>query len=111
MRAVRLLTGVASLPLLPVVAARAALDAPRAAADHPSSRELRQLLDAGFAVTDYRHHRDLVSAHVSLQRGDETREVASSDLAFAAYAARAAPRAVARASRRYQRQTLRAPVS
>ncbi len=99
MRAVRLLTDAASLPLLPVVAVRAALDAPRAAADHPSSRELRRLLDTGFTVTSYRPARPPEAVRVSLRRGDETAAVTSPDLAFAAYAARTVPLAVDRAGR------------
>lgn len=105
MRADRLLTGAASLPLLPVAAVRAALDAPRAAREHPSSRELRHLLDAGYAVTGYRTQLS-DAVQVSLERGEETVTVTSPDLAFAAYAAQAVPRAVDRASRRARRGAL-----
>lgn len=104
MRAVRVLTEAASLPLLPVVMVRAALDAPRAAAAHPSSRELRRLLDAGYTVTGCRWARGPDPVQVSLQRGDETTVVASSDLAFAAYAAQTVPRALDQASRLAQRR-------
>lgn len=93
MHAVRVLTGAASLPLRPVAMVRAALDAPRGAAAHPSSRELRRLLDAGYTITGYRLARRPDPVQVSLQRGDETAVVASADLAFAAYATQTLPRA------------------
>lgn len=100
MQAVRLVTGVASLPLLPIVVVRAALNAPRAAREHPSSRELRGLLEAGYTVTAYRPRRRPDGTRVTVQRGDDTRVVASPDLAFAAFAAQAVPRAIGRAGRR-----------
>lgn len=103
MRAVRALTAGASLVLLPTRMVRAMVDAPRAAADHSRSRGLRRLLDDGYAVTTYRQHRDPVATHVTVQRGDDTREVASTDLAFAAFAGQIVPPLVAGASRRPRR--------
>lgn len=99
MSAVRLLRGAATLPVLPIAMVGAALGAPRAAADHPSSRELRRLLDGGFTVTSYRRGRRDDPAHVSLQRGDEIAIVTSADLEFAVYAAHVVPRTVNRTSR------------
>jgi hypothetical protein len=96
---------VASLPAVPVVAVRAALDAPRAAREHPCSRELRRRLDDGYTVTGYQPSRG-GGVHVSLRRGSETCEVASPDLAFVAYAARAVPRAVGRATEAERRRVL-----
>lgn len=100
MRAVRALSAGASLALAPARVVQAVLDAPRAAAAHPRSRELRRLLDDGYAVTAFQQQDEPLSTHVSLQRGDDTREVTSTDLAFAAYAAHTVPRLVARGSRR-----------
>lgn len=100
MRAVRALSAGASLALAPAQVVRAVLYAPRAAAAHPRSRELRRLLDDGYAVTAYRQQREPLSTHVCLERGSETREVASTDLAFAAYAAHTVPPLVARGSAR-----------
>lgn len=107
MRAVRLLVTAVSLPLLPVAAARGVLDAPRAARDHPSSRELRRLLDVGFTIAAYRLERDPVRTHLSLRRGDDTREVASADLAFAAYAAQTVARVERRANDRHRTRSAR----
>lgn len=106
MRAVRILTTGASMVLLPARVAGAMLDAPRAARHHPRSRELRRLLDEGYTVTGYRLRHHPASAQVTLERGDETREVASTDLAFAAYAAQTVPPTVARAAREHQRHVL-----
>lgn len=88
MSAVRLLAGSASRSQSTV---RAVLNATRAAADHPCSRELRRLLDAGFTVTDYQLALNPVSVSVWLRLGEDTCEVASTDLAFAAYVVRALP--------------------
>lgn len=106
MRAVRILTTSVSMVLLPARMAGAMLDAPRAARHHPRSCELRRLLDEGYTVTSYRHRRHPASVHVTLERGDETREVTSTDLAFAVYAAQTVPRAVARAAGEHQRHVL-----
>lgn len=106
MRAVRILTTGASMVLLPARMAGAILEAPRAARHHPRSRELRRLLDEGYTVTSYRRRHHPASAQVTLQRGDQTREVASTDLAFAAYAAQAVPRTVARSTDEHQRHVL-----
>jgi len=106
MRAARILTTGASMMLLPVRMAGAMLDAPRAARNHPRSRELRRLLDEGYTVTSYHRRQHPASTQVTLQRGDETREVASTDLAFAAYAAQTVPRTVARATGEHQRHVL-----
>jgi hypothetical protein len=95
----RLLLGAASLLVLPVEVVRAALDSPRAAAEHPSSQELRRLLRAGYTVTGYRHGRPYDPVAVTLVRDDSTTTVTSCDLAFAAFAARAVPRAATRADR------------
>lgn len=107
MRAVRILTTGASMVLLPARAAAAMLDAPRAARHHPRSCELRRLLDDGYTVTRYRRRQHPTSTHVTLQRGDDTREVASTDLAFAVYAAQTVPRTVARATEAHRRHVLR----
>lgn len=96
MRATRIVSATARRTTLPLTMVRAALRAPRTAADHPSSRELRRLLDAGFTVTGYRRGRGTGPVEVTLERDGETAVVASTDLAFAAYAASAVPRAVAR---------------
>jgi hypothetical protein len=95
----RLLLGTKSLLALPVTVARAALDSPRAAAEHPASRELRRLLRAGYTVTRYRRGRTYDLVEITLVLDDHTTTVASCDLAFAAYASQAVPRAVARAER------------
>src|SRR5688572_27533719 len=100
----RLLLGMASLLVLPVEVVRAALDSPRAAAEHPSSRELRRLLDDGYQVTGFRRGRPYDPIEVSLVRRDSTTRVTSTDLAFAAFAAHAVPRAVARAERQVRRR-------
>lgn len=106
MRAARILTTGASMVLVPVRMAGAVLDAPRAARNHPRSRELRRLLDEGYTVTSFRRQDRPASAHVTLQRGDDTREVTSTDLAFVAYAARIVPRTVARAAGEHQHHVL-----
>ncbi len=97
MRSVRVLSSEVSL--LPARVVGAVLDAPRAARDHPTSRDLRHLLADGFRVVGYDQCYDPVTTQVVLERGDDTRELASPDLAFAAYAAQMVPRAVARAIR------------
>lgn len=84
----------------------AVLDAPRAARQHPTSQELRRLLDTGFVVTAYRHQRQPVATDVVLERDDERQELHSEELAFAAYAAGVVPRAIDRALRHQQRRVL-----
>lgn len=74
------------------------LEAPQAVSNHSDSRELRRLLDDGFAVTAYRLRSDGAGVQVSLQQGDESREVSSADLAFAVFAAQAVPSLLARAA-------------
>lgn len=99
MRAIRMFNSTASLALLPARVAGAMLGAPRAAADHPRSRELRALLNDGYKITDYRRPGPSSAAEITLTRGDDIQRVASTDLAFSAFAALAAPRVRGRAKR------------
>ena len=93
MNATTILRRGTTLATAPLALARSVNTAATRARSHPTSTELRALLDDGFTVAAYRSGHDGVT--VTMQRGSETRRVSSADLAFGAYAAQKVPRAVA----------------
>jgi|GEM_PF-3827241 len=87
MKPVRALRAAAEVLLAPASVARAALDSPQAAAEHPASRQLASLLDEGFEVVSCERRRSPRVTEVVVRRGETTRAVSSGDLAFAVFAA------------------------
>lgn len=81
------------LVLLPVRLVRAVLFSPRTARRHPLSEQLRSLIDDGWDVTRFDVDLEPLWVSVDLERDGERRELRSGELAFAAYAVQAVPRA------------------
>lgn len=95
-RLVALWSGALFLPLVPLRMTRVVLGASRRAEAHPTSLEMQSLLAAGFRVIGWWWERDPTTLHLLLSRGEEVRELGSSDLAFALYSTRLIPRSVLR---------------
>ena len=93
MRTTKLLRDGATLATAPISVMRRAVSVTTQARQHPASTELHQLLKRGYHVERYDYRTDSVT--VTVRRGDDVRDVVSSDLAFAAYAAKVVPRVVA----------------
>ncbi len=104
-----MLSALGLLLLLPFRVVRAIMVSPRTASQHPLSEQLRTLLGDGWEVARFNVDLEPLWVSVDLERHGESRELRSGELAFAAYALGAVPRAHARALREHVRELTSLP--